>query len=856
MSFSIFAMIWFSYDKSKNNHSLFMGMAFLIIGLIDLCHTLSYSYMPNFITPNSLQKMAVFHSEARLISGILFLASAYIYKDTLPKLINKSVLLIFVIILFFISLIPPFFYLNHLPLLYSDGVGSTALIIRQFISSVLILYASYLYIKRYHSTGERYIIPLIYGFIILIFSDLTYFTYQLPGHLLKLAAYFFMYLALYRSSVELPYEKLAAAEEKLRQAAEEKYRSLVQTANDAIISEDIDGIIVSWNRGAQTIFGYTEKEVLGKSLTILMPERYKEDHRKGFERFRLTGESEYIGKTHEFYGKRKDGTEFPFELSITAWKTEEGIFYTGIIRDITERKQAEERLRLFRNLINKSNDAIFVDDPETGHILDINDKACSNLGYTREELLNMRVFDIEAVLPDYVSWEEHVKEVKRKGYTVLEGRNRRKDGTTFPVEVNVSHIVIGENSYMVAVVRDITERKRTEEALRRAYGELELRVQERTAELAKTNEALKAEIVERKRIESGLHLFRFLIDQFNDALFVADAKTGRLLDVNDRACRNLSYSREELLNMSIMDIDVMVPDYLFWQKRVAEIREKGSVIFERKHRGKDGTLFPVEISIRFIVQDNNEYVVGVARDITERKQTEEAIKKYAKELEESNRMKELFIDIMHHDLVNPLTAAGGYIQLLQEEQVYLKKNAYLEGVEKSLVRAHELIENATMFSKLRSLESIDFEAMDLKEVIERVVENLAPLVSSAGMIIENNIIHTMPVSGNKMIEDVFSNLISNAVKYAPKGRRIIIDCMDTGEFWRIRVIDFGEGISDADKTRIFDRFRRIEKKGVKGSGLGLAIAERIVELHKGRIWVEDNPEGGAVFVVEIPKFLK
>jgi signal transduction histidine kinase len=141
-------------------------------------------------------------------------------------------------------------------------------------------------------------------------------------------------------------------------------------------------------------------------------------------------------------------------------------------------------------------------------------------------------------------------------------------------------------------------------------------------------------------------------------------------------------------------------------------------------------------------------------------------------------------------------------------------------------------------------------------VIERVVENLAPLVSSAGMIIENNIIHTMPVSGNKMIEDVFSNLISNAVKYAPKGRRIIIDCMDTGEFWRIRVIDFGEGISDADKTRIFDRFRRIEKKGVKGSGLGLAIAERIVELHKGRIWVEDNPEGGAVFVVEIPKFLK
>jgi signal transduction histidine kinase len=237
----------------------------------------------------------------------------------------------------------------------------------------------------------------------------------------------------------------------------------------------------------------------------------------------------------------------------------------------------------------------------------------------------------------------------------------------------------------------------------------------------------------------------------------------------------------------------------------------------------------------------------------ERKQTEEAIKRYARELEESNRMKELFIDIMHHDLLNPLTAASGYIELLQEEQMYPKKNVYLEGVKKSLVRAHELIENATMFSKLRSLESIDFEDMDLKEVIGRVVENLAPLVSRAGMITENNITHTMPVSGNKMIEEVFANLLSNAVKYAPKGKRIIIDSMATGEFWRIRVIDFGDGISDADKTRIFDRFLRIEKKGVKGSGLGLAIAERIVELHKGRIWVEGNPEGGAVFVVEIPK---
>ncbi len=150
-----------------------MGMIFLVIGLIDLCHTLSYLYMPNFITPNSLQKSAVLHSEARLISAVLFVASAYVKKDSLPELINKPVLLFFAIILFLISLVPALFYLDRLPSLYSDGGRSTALIIRQFITTILLLCASYLFTRKHQRTGERYLIPLVYGFIILIISDLA-----------------------------------------------------------------------------------------------------------------------------------------------------------------------------------------------------------------------------------------------------------------------------------------------------------------------------------------------------------------------------------------------------------------------------------------------------------------------------------------------------------------------------------------------------------------------------------------------------------------------------------------------------------------------------------------------------------
>ena len=126
------------------------------------------------------------------------------------------------------------------------------------------------------------------------------------------------------------------------------------------------------------------------------------------------------------------------------------------------RNQTIEGLILFKSIINQSNDAILVIDPETSHFITANDKACSNLGYSHDELLEIGVTDIEAILPDNFSWNEHVKEVRKKGYMVLEGIHKHKNGTTFPVEVNVKFGVVGEKNYMVAIARDITERKESE----------------------------------------------------------------------------------------------------------------------------------------------------------------------------------------------------------------------------------------------------------------------------------------------------------------------------------------------------------------------------------------------------------
>ena len=139
-------------------------------------------------------------------------------------------------------------------------------------------------------------------------------------------------------------ELLTKQSEVLRES-EMKFRSVAQSANDAIVSADQRGNIIAWNTGAERIFGYQEAEVLGKPFTMLMPERYQHAHEQGLERMREGGEAKILGKTTELAGHRKSGQEFPLELSLSGWKTGEGAFYTGIIRDITERKHAEEALQ-------------------------------------------------------------------------------------------------------------------------------------------------------------------------------------------------------------------------------------------------------------------------------------------------------------------------------------------------------------------------------------------------------------------------------------------------------------------------------------------------------------------------------
>lgn len=256
------------------------------------------------------------------------------------------------------------------------------------------------------------------------------------------------------------------AEQTLRER-EDMLSKIMGSAQDAILMLDNGGNVVLWNAAAEKIFGYSNQEALGKNLHLLLaPSRFHAAHRDAFDRFRSTGGGDVIGKTLELAALRKDGTEFPMELSLSNVKLKGQWHAVGIVRDITERKKSEAGVKLFQALLDQSTDAIEVLDPDTFHFLDANQAAYRSLGYSREELLSLSAFDIDPTL-ERSKVTEMMQGLRKSGSLTHEGRHRRKDGTEFPVEVSLGYVQL-DRDYMVSVVRDITTRKQAERALERA----------------------------------------------------------------------------------------------------------------------------------------------------------------------------------------------------------------------------------------------------------------------------------------------------------------------------------------------------------------------------------------------------
>ncbi|MGC9400653.1 MAG: PAS domain S-box protein [Anaerolineae bacterium] len=366
------------------------------------------------------------------------------------------------------------------------------------------------------------------------------------------------------------------------------------------------------------------------------------------------------------------------------------------------------------------------------------------------------------------------------------------------------------------------------------------------------------DVSERKAIEEALRTseqrYRTLFEHAGDAIFVHDLE-GRFLDVNAVACEQLGYSRQELLQMTPLDISVGTSAEEL-HRYLEDLREAKDIVFEGEHRRRDGSTFPVEISGRYIGYDGQPAVLSIVRDITERKEAARRIEQYAADLARSNRELEQFAYTVSHDLQEPTRMVSSYLTLLKRrygEKLDEKGQLFIHYAVDGAERMQEMIQALLNLSRVET-HGGSLEPTDSQTVVERTLTVLDRAIAESEARVTYAPLPTVQADRAQLAQ-VFQNLIANALKFKRDDTppRIHIAAERQNDEWVFSVSDNGIGIDPTQADRIFEIFQRLHtREEYAGTGIGLALCKKIVERHGGRIWVESEPEHGATFYFTLP----
>jgi len=589
------------------------------------------------------------------------------------------------------------------------------------------------------------------------------------------------------------------AEEALR-LSEEKYRLLIDTAPDIIYTIDASGTLTDINEAFETITGFPRDEWVGKPFAPLV---HPDDLQRAIETFEQA---------------RKGGDPEPYELRI---RTSEGGYRTGefiskpltkegepvgefgVARDVTERKQAEEELRLAKEQLDATVDALpdlMFEVDRSGRIYEYRAPRANMLYAAPEEFIGKTVSE---VLPADASGiiMDAIGEAVRNGRHSGAVYSLDMPTQTFWFELSIASKGEADSpgDRLVALVRDITDRKKAEE-------------------------------------EHGI-----IIKTAMEGFCVNDLN-GNLLDINDAYCRMLGYSRDEIIGININDVEVIYsPEEV--NERIRKIAATGSDHFETRHKGKDGRIIDVEASVTYRDVGGGR-LYSFIRDITERKKAEH-------ELQILNNELEGYAHAVSHDLKGPLASISAASETIQSLLTRDLDDDEIGGVrEMSAIIASNVEKSTALIEGLLELAEAgqrphDATDVDVAEVVDGIVAERREAIKARHIKVHTHRdLGRIKASPTHMYQ-LFSNLIDNAIKHnTSKKPTIDVEYLgrDRAGGHQFVVKDNGPGIDPAEAKKIFLPF--VVGAGGK-TGIGLATVEKIVGVYGGNIEVSND--GGARF---------
>jgi PAS domain S-box-containing protein len=665
--------------------------------------------------------------------------------------------------------------------------------------------------------------------------------------------------------------------------------SIVENSDDAIISKNLDGVILSWNKGAERLYGYTEAEVVGQPVTMLIPEGMPDEEPRILEKIRRGERVDH----YETVRVRKDGTHIDVSLTVSPVKDTNGriIGASKIARDITLRKSAEATRRLLSAIVESSDDAIMSADTEL-KITAWNIGAEKMFGYDAAEVLgkDVTILTPPERLAETLALFESFKHNPAPQH--FETARRAKDGRLVEVSMTLSPIT-GERGKLVgisAVARDISASKRAEATLREQSEIIET--------VNRVGQAVAGELDQHKLVQAvtdaateitGAHFGSFFYNVLNEhgASFMLYTLSGvpreafahfpmpRATDLfgptfrgegtiliddvrsDPRYGKNSPYygmPEGHLPVVSYLAVPVIsrsgeVYGGLFFGD------PKEGAFTERASRIVEGLAAQAAVAM-----DNARLYDAAQRARAEAEQVAEEKERLYIEAQESSRLKDEFLATVSHELRTPLTAILGWAHMLRTGQLNDDSAAKaFETIERNARAQAQLIDDLLDVSRIITGKlRIDVRPVDPNSFIEAAIESVRPAAEAKGVRV-HKIVDTgvVTVSGDPVrLQQVVWNLLSNAIKFTPRGGRVQVTLERINSHIEIGVSDSGAGIAQEFLPYVFDRFRQGDQRTTRqygGLGLGLAIVRHLVELHGGTVRAESQGEGkGSTFRVLLP----